>query len=156
MVGHGERQVWSAHRAACHAQSLKRLWAGNFMHQMPVDKYQASAIRPRLNNVRVPYFFIKRLGYVGHIRRLTPECAICKCGGFMLRACEQRFCSRKGAKRSRNGDRNHSIPNLCDFAPLREQKILRRVRSELALRKTEIMRAIWNWCIQVVRIISYL
>ena len=70
MVGHRQRQVRTANGAARSAQSFKRLRAGDFVHQMAVDKDQAGAIVAPVNDMGVPDFFVQSARAWVMMRRL--------------------------------------------------------------------------------------
>jgi hypothetical protein len=71
MVGHRERQVGAAHRAAARAKPGKGLRAGDFMDEVAVDEDQAGAVAAPFDDMRVPDFFVKRAG-PSHAGSLTP------------------------------------------------------------------------------------
>ena len=58
MVRDRQCQVGPAHSPSGIAQPLKGLRAGDFMHQMPVDKDQAGAIFASGDDMRVPDFLV--------------------------------------------------------------------------------------------------
>ncbi len=59
MIGHCQCQIRATHFAARNTQPLKCLWAGDFMHQMAINKDQAGAIVTTINDVGIPDFFIQ-------------------------------------------------------------------------------------------------
>ena len=62
VIGHRQRQVGAAHRAAARAQSRERLRAGDFMDEVAVDEDQAGAVGALFDDMRVPDFFVQGAG----------------------------------------------------------------------------------------------
>ena len=54
MIGNGKRAVRGAHSAAIIAKPFKRLWAGHFMNQMPINIDQACAIFLLMHKMCIP------------------------------------------------------------------------------------------------------
>ena len=71
MIGHRERQVWAAHRAAAGAKPGKGLRAGDFMDEVTVDEDQAGTIGALFDDMRVPDFLIEGAG-PSHAVHLSP------------------------------------------------------------------------------------
>ena len=65
VIGNGNGLVRCVNRPSCHAQPLKGLRAGHFVHQMAVDIQQACAVFGLVGNVSIPDFVVKCLG--GHV-----------------------------------------------------------------------------------------
>ena len=64
VVGNGDGLVGRAHRAPGHAQPLKGLRAGHFVHQVAVDIQKAGAVVDLVGHMGIPDLVIERLG--GH------------------------------------------------------------------------------------------
>ena len=82
MVGHGQCQIGPAYLSSCRAQPFKGLRAGHFMHQMAVDKDQASAIIAGRHDMRVPDFLVERAGLSHMLGLKAQHTALGKQGYF--------------------------------------------------------------------------
>jgi hypothetical protein len=60
VIDHGKGLARLAHLAAGHAQTLKRLRAGHFMHQVAVNIEQTGSVRLHVDRVVVPNLVVKR------------------------------------------------------------------------------------------------
>ena len=59
MIRHRQCQIRTPHFAARQAQTFKRLRAGDFMDEMPVDEDKAGAILTAIDDMGVPDFFVQ-------------------------------------------------------------------------------------------------
>jgi|LUMS01.1.fsa_nt_gb hypothetical protein len=77
MIGNRERQIGAAHRATARAKPGEGLRAGDFMDEVAVDEDQAGTVGTLFDDMRVPYFLIKRAG-PSHAGSLTLPTQLCK------------------------------------------------------------------------------
>jgi hypothetical protein len=59
MINNSERFAGLTHFATRHPQAFKSLWAGHFMHQMPINIEQTGAISGFINQMIVPDFVVE-------------------------------------------------------------------------------------------------
>ncbi|MNC89884.1 hypothetical protein D3C83_58900 [compost metagenome] len=76
MVRGGDDRIHAPRLATSELQSLVRLWAGNFVHQVAIDVEQHRAVLLLVRDVAVPQFVVKRalsLLAGGHLLRNLME-----------------------------------------------------------------------------------